>query len=239
MVIIIAFAPPQTSRSAFLWLAAMFVVGLYPVFHLANLAGRPARKPIAYSLSILLWLVAVSVFGIKVWPEPVPPRMEHGRVDFLTPAELTASPLTPFRKDQTPGVNLRWKNGGNTQVREGLMDGYVVTVPAAQLENFSAKIFDLYRHNLKPHIPGGGINPPDASGTFSIGYRTFFGPKLDEANAKALNHGDSALCALGIMLWTDEAGKYETDFGECLKAEPLGGFSWHSLPEDQRELKRH
>lgn len=71
--ILIVLVPPQTIRSAAIWLLILFGVLVYPVLHLVEWLLPPNRKSLTYSGSILLLAIITFGFGKVVLPDVMPP----------------------------------------------------------------------------------------------------------------------------------------------------------------------
>lgn len=171
---------------------------------------------------------------INIPPTPAP--KEHSKVDFVPPFESRVRPILPFAKDETPLVNVGFKNSGDFQVRPKQFHALVVVVPTDE----QIGVFHKYRTQLSHTVAivGGALNP-HIDGT---SYRTFKGLPLTDDDVSRLNNGTGMLCVIASMDWQDDSGHYETDFSQCLGAElpiPQGGFNWHVNPENDLEIKLH
>jgi hypothetical protein len=175
---------------------------------------------------------------------PVP--NQHTRVSWATPWEVQPGPgspthvdplwlLLPFRKGETPTLNVGFKNDGEFPVLSAKSKVIIVIAP------FGGR-YTIFRDNKKKlnaasSVPGGVIDPHQ----HVVRYNTYRGtPLTDDDVAKLTTAHGSALCVLGIVSWKDSTGKYETDLAQCFTAEtpqPDAGFNWHILEENDAEHK--
>ncbi len=169
----------------------------------------------------------------------IPPQRtepQHTRITFLNPPPPIAGfPLTPFTAKQKPMINIAYINGGDFTLHVIKQQGLVSVEPIKE----AVSVFHRRRQELNHSYEflGGTINPhwPEAT------YRTFVGPELTDEQARQLNNGESALCAIGLVIWADSSGRYETQFAGCYTSEmPVAsGFNWHADPESNSERKLH
>ncbi len=165
-------------------------------------------------------------------PPVTPPAKEHTRLNFLVPSEVITNPFLPLHKDEIAAFNTAYTNGGDFPVLDATSDGRVVIVSLDQLNN--GAIFSNYRNHLNPlHITGGTLNPHTGGQAF----HSFYSPSLTEKDTSGLIGGNMAICVLGVAWWHDDTGRYETDSGYCFLAEG-NGYTWHVLPENNREMVR-
>jgi hypothetical protein len=81
----------------------------------------------------------------------------------------------------------------------------------------------------------GGTLPPH---TDSGSYQTTSCPVVTDDTFKQFWAGKILFCGFGAVEWKDGTGSYETDFGQCLEAEPDGkSWNWHNLPQTNKETK--
>ena len=161
---------------------------------------------------------------------------KHARINFLTPADVTARPLLPFHEGEIPSINAVFTNNGDAQALHGLTDGTIVAVPAQEVAR--NEVFPKHRDRLKPYLTSGTLNPQNSSQHEEIYYHSFYGEKLTAKEVKKLNNQNDVLCFIGLTTWDDETGKFETDFGQCFIKGSGEIFQWSVVPENNQELKR-
>jgi hypothetical protein len=178
---------------------------------------------------------SVSVSPQIVMPTPAPPK-EHTRATFMTPfgtGNLNEKVL-PYRRDEKIEMNIGYKNAGDFTLRPVEMRPAILIVPVSEL----GTVFHNHRNQLltATRIGSGALVPH----VDTIAFHTEFGPTLTDDDVASLNNGSKILCAIATLKWRDDSGLYETDFSECLVAEPPapgGGFNWHIGSETDVEHK--
>lgn len=167
----------------------------------------------------------------------VPGSRPHARVDWFPPTipqDNAGHPgyrLLPFRTGEVPMFDIGYFNGGDLSMRNPEMRAKIVVVPTKDYVSVFAKYHDKLAGS--PPINGGDLNPHNPPS-----YYTFLGTALASDDAKKLNNGSEALCAIATTNWQDDTGQYETDYSRCFTKEsfaPFNAFNWHVNPEDERE----
>jgi hypothetical protein len=157
------------------------------------------------------------------WIGPVVPRDDNGRLGYK---------LTPFHASEVPILDLGYSDGGEISLRDAQMRAMIIVTATGSDDS----VFVKNREALVLTHPatGGDLN----SHSSALRYRTFVGKALDKDEAKQLNKGTKSLCVIATASWTDDNGRYETDFSRCLSREsfaPPNTFNWHINPEDERQ----
>jgi hypothetical protein len=166
-------------------------------------------------------------------PAPPPPTVivtgspKHARVVYLSMIPTNSYPLLPFHEGQQIKINLAFTNQNDSQVLEPRSDGLIKVVP---LEEY-ATVFRKNRKSLKPGVIYGTVN------TGEFVHSTFDGPTLTQGDADDLTQGTKAICGIGLTVWRDETGTFETDFNQCIVREPNGVLAWMLGPENGKETK--
>jgi hypothetical protein len=168
---------------------------------------------------------------VNVPSQPIP--KQHTHVDFVTPLPTQADLFLPYRKGETPSINVRYRNGGDFPIRDGRMKVKIIIIPF--IEN--SIVFRKYRNKLNAESSTIlGVSNSHSN----IGYHTYYGPALSDEDVTKLNNAEEVLCAIGILDWRDDSGRYETDVAQCVMAEQpvaVGIFNWHVGAENNGEHK--
>lgn len=214
------------------------------------LAGIIGAIGIWTHLSTTWWkkLVAVAMYGCllvafyfyltgKKGEEP----KAHSRVEWDEPAGVkslvTDKPihlLLPFHDGEVPEFNLGVRNVGDYPLQCRQMKALVVIASFRDASN----MFQKYSRDLsqaESECSGGVLNPHERNFLY---YHTFIGQPLRHDQVVALDQGKDALYVMGLFIWEDRSGTYETDFSQLLVAElPDEGFNWHINDDNNVEHK--
>jgi hypothetical protein len=76
------------------------------------------------------------------------------------------------------------------------------------------------------------------AGTTGSWFHSYKAAPLKQPDVPLLEMGKEGLCVLGFARWqqSDDSSSYETDLGRCYALEGYG-YAWHSLLEDNKEIK--
>jgi hypothetical protein len=162
---------------------------------------------------------------------------QHSHINFEIPSGRRGipvpipflNPMGSFRKDDDTSLNVGYMNVGDYLVPRSFMGATIIVSPIAEHEG----LFTRMRKTMSPPMVSSSALPPHTNGA---AYFTFHGPKLTRKEAQKLNSGDDELCVLGLALWKDDTGAYETDCDICL-SKAGGNFNWHLGPENNKEIK--
>lgn len=152
----------------------------------------------------------------------------HSRMDFVAPIPVPGEPLIPYHKGQRPALNMGDRNVGDFVIFNSQSDAKILIVPVDKVST----VFKDNRKSLKPQFASGTLNPHVPG----FSYRTYFGSPLSEDDVAKLNANLEGICMIGITIWSDESGKYETDMCQCWG---MGDSDWHRFGENNRERKLH
>lgn len=156
---------------------------------------------------------------------PLPPKHTHVR---FVPAAGNSNPQ--LKGGEEPRIPLLFTNVGDFPLREPRVAGLLKVLLLPEMSKGYAK----YGGMLHFKDPGGVLLPHTSDGA----YQDIIGERLTAEEAGALNGGTSAFCGIGAVRWKDDTGRYETRFFECLFRDPHDGiFAWHSMVENNSELK--
>jgi hypothetical protein len=174
---------------------------------------------------------------VNIPPQPAPaPAPKHSSVEFDgEPSSSQRMGLPDLRyqlqAQAQPGVVFAFRNAGDFTVQQPADAGVAVLVPSAKMgtsfeDNRKSLRFGPSAGNLLPHSPNGAA------------YNTARGPTLTGDDVIKIKNGDLCLCAIGAVRWSDDTGKYETDFEYCLQSEPdHRSLNWHIMKETNVEHK--
>jgi hypothetical protein len=187
-------------------------------------------KPKDRNAEVYLWTKA-RLLEKTAEPQPIP--KQHTHVDFVTPLPTQGDLFLPYRKGETPSINVRYRNGGDFPIRDGRMKVKIITIPFSE----NSIVFRKYRNKLNAESSTIlGVSNSHSN----IGYHTYYGPALSDEDVTKLNNAEEVLCAIGILDWRDDSGRYETDIAQCVMAEQpvaVGIFNWHVGAENNGEHK--
>ena len=161
---------------------------------------------------------------------PTPPSASHGHLDFFQTSVPNDAKLDPFREGQVADVNILFKADGGV-VSSAVLKAIVVVVP---VKDFGEAKISTYKKRIDVADSAvSGTLMPSELGNF----RTFYSKPLSSDEASSLNQSKAGVCAIGVMSWQDDSGKYQTDTGRCYAIEIDGNHQWHALPFNGQETK--
>lgn len=159
--------------------------------------------------------------------EPIP---SHAHLDFFQTSVPDDARLNPFKKGQVADVNILFKANEGI-ISASVLKAVVLVVP---VEDFDGARIASYKERIE-------AAHPIVSGTLMSSepgnWRTFYSDPLTSDEVKTLNANKAGICAIGIMSWRDDSGKYETDTGRCYAIETDGSPQWHELSFNNHETK--
>jgi hypothetical protein len=169
---------------------------------------------------------------VNVTVPPFPSKPEHTHATFLEPMEVAGGrPIMPFTENEVVNLSAGYRNSGDYSLRNTLLGAVIKTAPIAQIDK---SVFKDYEHEIKLNSQGGTVEPH----TNTFDYHTYHSAPLTKEEVDNLNAVKSGLCVIGKVRWEDDTGKYQTNFCRCLVVEPTPpGFNWHSVRENNQEVK--
>jgi hypothetical protein len=162
----------------------------------------------------------------------------HGHINFpnlaATPP-VSPMPLFPFRAGELPTFSVCYRVFGPVVVdgdfplaRISIEDRDTpITTINNSLEAFR-KTVDFSKHTDNEFVPGDG--PCNVFHTDA---------PLTTEQAKNLTTGASAVCAVGVGLWKDQTGGYETNLCQCFMLRGTTGPGWGEAGCNNKERKAH
>jgi len=164
----------------------------------------------------------------------IPPVSQHTHVEYFPVSEanrLLGIVQPALRAGDIPTVPIAFKNVGGFAVQQPT-DSVLLTLVSAKKAQSAFR--DLRNTFVKSNGPSGSLPAGSQQGAF----HTAVGPKLSDDDISKINVGDLYLCGFGAVRWSDETGRYETHFSQCLEPEPdHKSANWHLLRENNEEQK--
>lgn len=181
----------------------------------------------------------------KSEPSSVPDKLSLGRPREHTHVKLALGSVQgdnwyPFKPGKVPRFLMALQNIGEFPVRRSLVAAQIVLKQGVSDPNKRLKIMTGAFEDFAKHakfLPFGAILPhsptmPDFE---------YHGPMLEQQDISNLSAGNAMLCSLGRAKWKDDTGCYQTDFCQCLIAEPAPTlFNSHqctNINDDEQTLK--
>ena len=115
--ILIVLFPPVHPISIICWLVMIFLLGIYPVLHLAEWLAQGKKRTPAYTLVVVLWASAAALMGTHLWPPKsklvfngLATNMTHAKGDSFAgikwEEEFTELRLSIFNRNKTSIQNV-------------------------------------------------------------------------------------------------------------------------------------
>jgi hypothetical protein len=163
-----------------------------------------------------------------------PPPPEHTHVHYLSIPQIGGAylhqPPPTMLPESALTIPIGFKNAGDFPV-ESTASSFAC-IPITTDDPNTA--FNRVRKTFTFSVEGGTLQPH----TDDILYQTISCAVLTDEMIKQFFAKKLVFCGFGAVKWKDKSGRYETDFGQCLVAEPDGkNWNWHSVPQTDQEKK--
>lgn len=163
----------------------------------------------------------------------LPPASQHTHMEYFSVGEASKSlgiQGIPIGAGATPTIPMAFRNVGGFAIQRPIDSGLLMLVPA---NSYKTAFRDFRREMVTFPGPGGTMpaGAPDGA------YHTVAASQLSKGDAAKLASGELCLCGIGSVRWFDTTGEYETHFAQCLRVEPDHAFNWHTLEENNNEVK--